>query len=350
MGGLGGLLVGLGALAVPGIGPVITAGTLATTLGSTAVGAGLGAATGGVIGALVDAGVPDDDAHIYAESIRRGGTLIAVGTNSDDEINHVVQIMRRHNVVDVDRRGGEYRESGWSGFDVNAQPFDQTQRNHSTSNLVNRADYQITDNPAPSHGPTATDNTTTMHNTALNQGGEMKVPVVEEQIQVQKRALETGGVRVYTRVHETPVNEQVTLRNEQVQVTRTPVDRPLGTVDMDNFQEGTYEVRERHEEAVVNKQARVVEEVVIQKNVQEETRTIQDTVRRTDVEVEQLPGQSHEVGTSSTAGSGYSNTSGTHEGAIERGASQLGNAVERGLGSDLDNDGDVGRRDPRNNI
>ncbi|HEY1012255.1 MAG TPA: YsnF/AvaK domain-containing protein [Herpetosiphonaceae bacterium] len=338
MGGLGGLLVGLGALAIPGIGPVISAGTLATTLGATAVGAGIGAATGGVIGALVDAGIPDEDAHVYAESIRRGGSLISVSTDSDSEVDQVVQIMRRHNVVDIDRRGGEYRQSGWSRFDTDAQPYDFSGRTTaSTYNATDRASYGTTDAAYANTG-----------STTLEQGGEMKIPVVEEELQVGKRAVEGGGVRVYTRVQEQPVNEQVTLHKEHVEVHRQPVDRTLGSADLENFQEGTFEVRERSEEAVVDKQARVVEEVHIKKNVEEQTETIQDTVRRTGVEVENLTGRSREVGSTEY---GAGNVAGSpDEGAIERNASKLGNAVERGLDADLDNDGDIGRRDLRNNI
>jgi uncharacterized protein (TIGR02271 family) len=114
---------------------------------------------------------------------------------------------------------------------------------------------------------------------------EQVIPVTEEQLHVGKRAVERGGVRVHTRIVETPVEEQVRLRDETVQVERRVVDRPAGDVG-NAFQERTIEVRETDEEAVVAKTARVTEEVVVRKDVEERAQTVSDTVRRTEVEVE----------------------------------------------------------------
>lgn len=122
VGGLGGLLVGIGALAIPGIGPIITAGTLATALGTTAAGAGIGAAAGGLIGALVGMGIPEEDAHFYAEGVKRGGVLVTVQT-SDDRASEALNIMRRARAVDVDTQRQSWRETGWSGrFDDTFDP------------------------------------------------------------------------------------------------------------------------------------------------------------------------------------------------------------------------------------
>jgi uncharacterized protein (TIGR02271 family) len=447
LGGLAGLLVGLGALAIPGIGPVVAAGTLATALGSTALGAGLGAAAGGLVGALVGAGIPENDANVYAEGIRRGGALVSVQVATDDEANRAADIMDRHNVVDIDERGGTYRQSGWSGFSDNdtsysGSDYGSTRAVGSTGDAdttIGTDDYnrsskigtaggglagaaagaaigsaggpvgtvvggiagavtgggigaagdaagaEATDDHADhshshgmdsSRGMSGTDygsartisgnnttdtgfNTTNtgFNNTNMDQAGEVKIPIVEEELRVGKREVESGGVRVNTRIEETPVNEQVTLREETVDVHRKPVDRPLGDADLSNFQEGSFEVRERSEQAIVDKQARVVEEVHIKKNVEERTETIQDTVRRTDVDVDQI-GTERSVGytdtnytdtTGTTGTTGFNQTGGTNEGTIERGTSNLGNSVERGLGTDIDRDGDVGQRDPRNN-
>jgi uncharacterized protein (TIGR02271 family) len=116
--------------------------------------------------------------------------------------------------------------------------------------------------------------------------GETTIPVVEEQLQVGKREVERGGVRVESRVTETPVEQDVHLREERVHVERHAVDRPVESTDK-AFREGTLEVTERAEEAVVAKEARVVEEVVIGKEVAERTETVRDTVRRTDVDVKE---------------------------------------------------------------
>ena len=119
-------------------------------------------------------------------------------------------------------------------------------------------------------------------------GKEYHVPVVEEEIRIGKRTVERGGVRVETHVEEKPVEETVTLREERVTVDRNPVDRPATEEDIDAATRGTIEVTERNEEPVVDKRARVVEEVVVSKEVDERTETVRDKVRRTEVEVEKL--------------------------------------------------------------
>ena len=116
----------------------------------------------------------------------------------------------------------------------------------------------------------------------------MRIPIVEEEIQVGTRQVERGGVRVYSRVTERPVEQEVHLRDEHVTVERRPVNRPATERDLAAFKEGTIEVPETHEELVVAKEARVVEEVVINKDVTERTERVQDTVRRTEVEVEPI--------------------------------------------------------------
>jgi uncharacterized protein (TIGR02271 family) len=118
--------------------------------------------------------------------------------------------------------------------------------------------------------------------------GDVHIPIVEEEIHVRTREVERGGVRVYSHVTEQPVEQEVHLRDERVTVERRPVDRPATERDFAAFKEGTIEVSETHEEPVVAKEARVVEEVVIDKDVREHTETIRDTVRRTEVEVEAI--------------------------------------------------------------
>jgi hypothetical protein len=119
LGGVLGVLVGVSGLAIPGIGPVLAAGTLATAISSALAGASLGAVSGGLLGALTAAGVPEEQAHAYAEGVRRGGTLVAVTT---DAIlgSAVYDLMQRHGVVDIDVRRATWRRSGWERFDPNA--------------------------------------------------------------------------------------------------------------------------------------------------------------------------------------------------------------------------------------
>jgi uncharacterized protein (TIGR02271 family) len=113
------------------------------------------------------------------------------------------------------------------------------------------------------------------------------IPVVDENLAVGKRTYQRGGVRVYSHVVETPVQENVKLRDEQAYVTRTPVDRPAASGDIRSGEQAV-EVKEFSEEPVVEKRARVVEEVKVGKNVSERTETVRDTVRHTEVDVQPL--------------------------------------------------------------
>jgi hypothetical protein len=111
LGGLGGLLVGLGALAIPGVGPVIAAGPLLAAL----TGAGVGAVTGGIVGALVDLGVPDEEAQLYSEGLRRGHVLV-IAQVPDASTNAVTRLMERPGLVDIHRQADSWRASGWKSF------------------------------------------------------------------------------------------------------------------------------------------------------------------------------------------------------------------------------------------
>jgi uncharacterized protein (TIGR02271 family) len=248
-GGMAGLIASLAGLAIPGIGPVIAAGPIVAAL----TGAGVGAVAGGLIGALTTAGVPEEHARYYEEGVRRGGTLVTASA-SDADADRVMDIMNRHNPVDIEERASVWRETG-AGAASAARPA-----------------------PASTTAPART-----------TREGQQAIPVVEEELQVGKREVERGGIRVYSRVEQQPVEEQVSLREEHVRVERRPVDRPAAAADFNEaFKEGTIEVTERVEQPVVQKQARVVEEVVVGKEATERTETVRDTLRKTDVQVEQV--------------------------------------------------------------
>ncbi|WP_231862219.1 DUF2382 domain-containing protein [Rufibacter sp. DG15C] len=118
--------------------------------------------------------------------------------------------------------------------------------------------------------------------------GKKSIPIIEENLEVGKREVETGGVHVSSRIVEQPVEEHVRLREERVVVERTPVDRPATDADINSFKEGEISMTERAEVPVVNKEARVVEEVSLEKDVEEREETIRDTVRSTEVDVDRL--------------------------------------------------------------
>ena len=243
LGGAAGLLVGLAALPIPGIGPIIAAGPIAAAL----AGAGVGAVAGGGIGALTNLGIPEHEADTLAEGIRRGGTLVTVSADDDDMADKAVEIMRDHGAIDIDERSRQWKSSGWTG-----------------SGAANQEELE----------------------SAPPQGEEEVIPVVKEELQVGKRQVERGGVRVFSHVIERPVEETVQLQEEHVDVERRPVDRPISAAGEEAFQEQTFEVRETEEQPVVEKQARVVEEVVIGKETTAREETIRDTVRETEVDIE----------------------------------------------------------------
>jgi hypothetical protein len=122
VGGVGGLLTGLGLLAIPGIGPVVAAGWLVATGVGAAAGAAVGGAAGGLVGSLTGAGVPERDAHFYAEGVRRGGTLVTARVE-DARASRCREILQRYKSVDPAVRGAAYREGGWSSFDEKAPVY-----------------------------------------------------------------------------------------------------------------------------------------------------------------------------------------------------------------------------------
>ena len=193
-------------------------------------------------------GGDDEYASHYSEAVGRGGTVVTVDCESDEMADRAEAILNRFG-GDVDERDESYRQGAYARTD---------------DVETNRAD--------------------------LAEGGEARIPVIEEELRVGKRAVEGGGVRVRTRVVERPVEEAVRLREERVHVERRPVNRPVSEADLNAFREGTFELREHSEEAVVDKTARVVEEVAINKEVGERTETVRDSVRKTDVDVDENVG------------------------------------------------------------
>ncbi|WP_038358062.1 general stress protein [Bosea sp. UNC402CLCol] len=121
LGGAAGLLAGVGLLAIPGIGPVVAAGWLA----STAAGAAAGGVAGGIVGALTSTGHSEEDANYYAETIRRGGSVVSVRV-ADEQVPAVEAILDGASPIDRDARLAEYRAAGWNRFDETAEPYRST--------------------------------------------------------------------------------------------------------------------------------------------------------------------------------------------------------------------------------
>jgi len=184
-------------------------------------------------------GSDNDDSRKYSDVGRRG-TILTVHARSSEEANRASKILDQYGAMDVNESYEKNRRGEKSGTHT-----DSSHRSESES-----------------------------------------IPVIEEELQVGKREVQSGGVRIKSRIIEKPVEETVRLRSENVSINRKPADRAATKDEMDNFKEGTVEVRESHERPVVNKDSRVVEEVNLEKNVSEREETIKDTVRGTRVETE----------------------------------------------------------------
>ena len=126
IGGVAGLLAGLGLLAIPGLGPIVAAGWLASTAVGAAIGGAGGAATGGIVGALKNAGHSEEEAGVYAEGVRRGGTLVSARV-ADDLVGQTEAVLDGNRGVSADTRGSDYRQSGWTRCDETAEPYSVAQ-------------------------------------------------------------------------------------------------------------------------------------------------------------------------------------------------------------------------------
>lgn len=210
----------------------------------------------GFFSRLFGIGDGDDTVDTYSDALKHGSAMVTVTLDDNSDTQRVTSLLESAGAVDVDERARQSRSGMKSErLESGAMRTEATARN---ANL-----------------------------------GNDTLKVVQEELQVGKRSVETGGVRVRQFVTERPVHEQVQLCQERAIVERRPVDRVLGANELGSLDLGDreFEVRERHEEAVVAKQARVVEEVAVGKTAEVRTETIDETVRRQDVDVEQLTAQ-----------------------------------------------------------
>jgi uncharacterized protein (TIGR02271 family) len=229
----------------------------------------------------------EDHAGHYAEAVRRGSCVLTVVLEGEvADADTVTDILRRHDAIDIEDRAEQWRGRGWAGYDASAQPLTPEELEQERQQTMRPVVEAGSDAAAAVGAATDSARSRTASSGAMEE--ETTLPVIEEQLEVGKREMRGGGVRAYTRTTERPVEEQVNLREERATVERRPVDRPVSEADSVAFQDKTIEVRETTEEPVVSKTARVVEEVVVGKEVRERTETVGDIVRRTDVEIEQL--------------------------------------------------------------
>jgi uncharacterized protein (TIGR02271 family) len=290
----------------------------------------------------------DNDEHVqkYANVVSRGHHAVTLVTDSEPEVERAADIIERFGPVDIDERhdqlmagganfsAGAGAAMGGVSYGTQSGSYGTQQGSLQTEANENR-NYFATQNlndPVPkgqtyqeplgsSQSGSLTGSGTTLQGTSSLPGsddaslggtvqqanlqgqslqrdsslsgtetreGRAAIPVVQEDLKIGKREVQRGGVRVFSRVIETPVNESVNLREEHVNVQRRPVNEPISPSDATAFKEQSIEMRETAEEAVVQKTARVVEEVLVDKEVTQRQQQVKDTVRRTDVKVEQL--------------------------------------------------------------
>ncbi|RYJ00538.1 MAG: DUF2382 domain-containing protein [Acetobacteraceae bacterium] len=218
------------------------------------------------------------------EAIRRGGAVLSA-TVPEDRIGSVTEVLESSGAVDLDQREANWRQSGWQGSGATATKVNAMDTG-TAGTATGMGSGVGTTASLPAGMPTrsaATGSAAT--GGTVRDGQDEVIPVVEEHLRVGKREAATGRIRVHSHIVETPVEEQVTLHQEHVQVERRPVDRPVDATAA-AFQDRTIEATETTEEAVVAKEARVVEEVVLRKTSDDETRTIRDSVRHTEVSVD----------------------------------------------------------------
>lgn len=189
-----------------------------------------------------------DEATDYTEVAKRGGTVVTVHAKSAQEAQTAASVLDQFGTIDVADRAAQYRSTATTTTNTTATATQATQTNQA----------------------------------------ETAIPVIEEQLAVGKRTVETGGARIRSRIIEKPVEESLRLREEHVTVERHAVNRTATDADFAGLREGEINITEHAEVPVVSKEARVVEEVTIGKEVTERQETVRDTVRRTDVEVEEI--------------------------------------------------------------
>jgi len=218
-----------------------------------------------------DDGQPHRYSTAYPEAYRRGATLITVNLADDLLAEQVEDLLQAEGAIDIDERSATWTD-GAPGVTAQASGLSHVAGTHTGA--------------IDTTGTAPLD----MRGTTGELSGTTAIPVIEEELRVGKREVNTGRVRVVTRVTERPVEETVSLREEHASIERNPVDRPATTAELEAFKEGAIEIQETAEEVVIDKSAKVVEEVNVGKATTERKETVRDTLRRTDVDVESRQG------------------------------------------------------------
>ena len=318
----------------------------------------------GLWGAVKSLFMPDEEAHGYAEGVRRGHAILIVQPDATMDRHRIIEVLESSDPVDFDAKLEEWRQAGYSyegsagavaagatgaavGVPVTTGVASDTSAMRATDTTAagtfrnapaprtSENDYMSGDRADDLPGgayeatrstPTASSLATTPPATVTTIPGNTSatpataalapvsqdetIKVVEEQLRIGKREVVRGAVRVRSYVVERPVEEQVQLHEESVNVERHAVNRPVNAADGALFAERVIETRATGEEAVVGKEARVVEEIAVHKEATDRTETVRDTVRRTEVEIEGDPNAVGSVDSARAPGSNTASTAG----------------------------------------
>ena len=220
---------------------------------------------------------------------------------TDAQLDQAVGIVEEHGSIDLDEREETWRSEGWTGGSTGGMMAATGVAGVGATGLAMAGTAPVTKvvtaetvaarapvlAPAPAaKAPVPMATKAVVPVAVADRGSEDVVQIVEESLNVGKRAVSRGKVRLHTYVVEKQVSEDVRLRDETISIDRHAVDRPVAALGVDAFKERTIEMEEIDEEAVVGKSARVVEEIGIRKDVTDRTETIRDTVRSTKVDIE----------------------------------------------------------------
>jgi uncharacterized protein (TIGR02271 family) len=255
-----------------------------------------------------------DHAGHYTEAVRRGGAVVTVEVD-EVRLERARDVLDSAGAVDIEEQVSRWRSEGWTGYDEDAPQAGRQET------LASRAGRETTGE------------------------AENVLPVIQEELEVGKRQVSGGAVRIVSRVVSRPVSESVDLRREEAVVERRPVDRPASQADLTGLQERTVEVTEMAEKAVVNKTARVVEEVVVGKHVTHDTQTVEDTVRSTEVQVERVGDDESRTGSTGSRGSSGMSTPGGMGSSGSLGGATVTGATASGGRRSFSDDEDEFRRD-----
>ncbi len=273
--------------------------------GGTSTTSTTGTGSTGFLASLKDMFMPEEDRYGYAEGLNRGGFLVSVRA---DEANYtrVMDILDRDGAVDMDEREASWRSQGWAGHQASATTSSTTgyAATGAASTLAATGATAATARTSATSGTAATTGTTaglaaSGAARSLKAGEDETISVYEEQLRIGKRDVSHGRVRLRSYVVETPVEEQVALRSERVEIERHPVDRAVTSADV-AFTDRTLEAEEYAEEAIVAKDVRVKEEIGLRKVAEQRTETVSDKVRRTEVEIEDERGRTVQGTTTET--------------------------------------------------